>query len=251
MTRKLVAALFTSVDGIVSAPNEFQLDSFDDDLGAFMGQSIGAVDDVILGRVSYTEWAGYFPTSNDPFADFINPVNKHVASRTLTQADLAWNNSTLIDGDRPVLGVVYAPAMDLLFYAAQGQGAFRQLAGRPAEKIRARQFDPTQITVAGSRSHGDDRLHAFLDRIGPHMLISMGSSLKICLIAEGRADVYPRLGPTSEWDTAAAQCVLEEAGGTIKGTDGQVLRYNTKDSLLNPEFFAIGPDSRDWSKYLD
>ncbi len=99
MTRKLVAALFTSVDGIVSAPNEFQLDSCDDDLGAFMGQSIGAVDDVILGRVSYTEWAGYFPTSNDPFADFINPVNKHVASRTLTQADLAWNNSTLIDGD--------------------------------------------------------------------------------------------------------------------------------------------------------
>ena len=76
MTRKLVAALFTSVDGIVSAPNEFQLDSCDDDLGAFMGQSIGAVDDVILGRVSYTEWAGYFPTSNDPFADFINPVNK-------------------------------------------------------------------------------------------------------------------------------------------------------------------------------
>ena len=159
-------------------------------------------------------------------------------------------NIALIEAHRPVLGVVYAPAMGLLFYAAKGHGAFRQLAGRAPERLHARHFDPTRITVAGSRSHAGERLLRFLDRIGPHMLISMGSSLKICLIAEGRADVYPRLGPTSEWDTAAGQCVLEEAGGTIQGTDGQVLRYNTKDSLLNPEFFAIGPGSRDWSKYL-
>jgi len=147
-------------------------------------------------------------------------------------------NIALIDGDRPVLGVVYAPAMDLLFYAAQGQGAFRQLAGRPAEKIRARQFDPTQITVAGSRSHGDDRLHAFLDRIGPHMLISMGSSLKICLIAEGRADVYPRLGPTSEWDTAAAQCVLEEAGGTFTDWQGKPTIYSGQGVATNGHLLA-------------
>lgn len=160
-------------------------------------------------------------------------------------------NIALIERHEPVLGVVYAPALDLLFFAAKGEGAFRQLGGNAPQAIHARKFDPTQVTVAGSRSHGEGRLLAFLSRIGPHMLISMGSSLKICLVAEGRADVYPRLGLTSEWDTAAAQCVLEEAGGHLRGTNGQTLRYNTKDSLLNPEFFAVGAAPRDWSKYLD
>lgn len=160
-------------------------------------------------------------------------------------------NIALIEDHRPVLGVVYAPALDLLFFAAKGEGAFRQQGKQPAESIHARVFDPTQVTVAGSRSHAGERLLGFLERIGPHLLISMGSSLKICLVAEGRADVYPRLGLTSEWDTAAAQCVLEEAGGHLVGADGQALRYNTKDSLLNPEFFATGATPRNWSKYID
>lgn len=160
-------------------------------------------------------------------------------------------NIALIEQHEPVLGVVYAPAMDLLFFATKGEGAFRQLGRNASQAIHARKFDPTQVTVAGSRSHAGARLLAFLSRIGPHMLISMGSSLKICLVAEGRADVYPRLGLTSEWDTAAAQCILEEAGGYLRGTNGQTLRYNTKDSLLNPEFFAVGAAPRDWSKYLD
>ena len=81
-------------------------------------------------------------------------------------------------------------------------------------------------------------------------LISMGSSLKICLVAEGLADVYPRLGPTSEWDTAAAHCVLLEAGGDIVDIPNQSLLYNTKDSLLNPSFFAKGDGAHDWSVYL-
>jgi len=160
-------------------------------------------------------------------------------------------NIALIHDHAPVLGVVYAPALGLLFYATRGGGAWRQLKEQPAQAIRARQFDATQVTVAGSRSHAGDRLLAFLDRIGPHMLISMGSSLKICLVAEGRADVYPRLGLTSEWDTAAAQCVLEEAGGQLFDTGRQTLRYNTKDSLLNPEFFATGAVPPDWPLYLD
>ena len=75
-------------------------------------------------------------------------------------------------------------------------------------------------------------------------MVSMGSSLKICLVAEGAADIYPRLGPTSEWDTAAAQCVVEQAGGTVTDTDMQPLRYNTKDSLLNPHFLVFGETDR-------
>lgn len=160
-------------------------------------------------------------------------------------------NIALIEDHRPVLGVVYAPALGLLFFAAKGEGAYRQLDDKPPQSIHARAFDATQVTVAGSRSHAGARLLRFLDRIGPHMLISMGSSLKICLVAEGRADIYPRLGLTSEWDTAAAQCVLEEAGGHLMATDGLALRYNTKDSLLNPEFFAVGAEPPNWSKYLD
>lgn len=159
-------------------------------------------------------------------------------------------NIALIQDHQPVLGVVYAPALDLLFHGVRGAGAWRRLGANPPQQIRARPFDPTQVTVVGSRSHAGERLLQFLARIGPHMLISMGSSLKICLVAEGRADVYPRLGPTSEWDTAAAQCVLEEAGGRLVGLDNQPFRYNTKDSLLNPDFFAVGDPRQDWSRYL-
>lgn len=159
-------------------------------------------------------------------------------------------NIALIEHHRPVMGVVYAPALNLLFYAAKGQGAFRQFGHKPPQPIRAREFESYQVTVAGSRSHASEELLQFLDRMGPHMLISMGSSLKICLVAEGRADVYPRLGLTSEWDTAAAQCVLEEAGGKLIGLDGQPFQYNLKESLLNPHFFAVGAGEHDWTQYL-
>jgi len=81
-------------------------------------------------------------------------------------------------------------------------------------------------------------------------MIPMGSSLKSCLVAEGRADIYPRLGPTSEWDTAAAQCVVEEAGGVLTTTDMKPMRYNTKDSLLNPHFLVIGDPDFDWARFL-
>ncbi len=159
-------------------------------------------------------------------------------------------NIALIENHRPVMGVVYAPALNLLFYASEGQGAFRQLGSRAPQMIKARALDISQVTVAGSRSHAGEELIRFLDRMGPHMLISMGSSLKICLVAEGRADVYPRLGLTSEWDTAAAQCVLQEAGGRLVGLEGQPFRYNLKESMLNPHFFAVGAGDHDWAQYL-
>jgi 3'(2'), 5'-bisphosphate nucleotidase len=102
--------------------------------------------------------------------------------------------------------------------------------------------------VVGSRSHRGDSLDGLLARLGPHELRPMGSALKFCLVAEGSADFYPRLGPTSEWDTAAAQAVLEVAGGAVTTLDGQPLRYNRRDTLLNPNFIAFGDRTRDWSK---
>jgi 3'(2'), 5'-bisphosphate nucleotidase len=159
-------------------------------------------------------------------------------------------NIALIDSHRPILGVVYAPALNLLFYAANGEGAYKQFCSNAPQPIKARNYDATQVTVAGSRSHAGEELIRFLDRMGPHMLISMGSSLKICLVAEGRADIYPRLGLTSEWDTAAAQCVLQEAGGQLIDMDGNPFCYNLKESLLNPHFFAVGTGQHNWKQYL-
>ena len=160
-------------------------------------------------------------------------------------------NIALIEQGRPVLGVVFAPDQDLLYYACNGSGAYKTSGDGPATPIHARALDLHRITVAGSRSHADERLQNFLRNLCAPELISLGSSLKICLVAEGKADVYPRLGPTSEWDTAAAQCVLEQAGGRLLDREGMALEYNSKESLLNPEFFARGATPHNWNQYLE
>ena len=159
-------------------------------------------------------------------------------------------NVALIDGDRPILGVVFAPALDFLCYAADGFGAWHRAAN--GQDIGLATRTPTApLTVAASRSHLDARTQALLERLGEHERIGLGSSLKFCRIAAGQVDLYPRFGPTSEWDTAAAQCVLEQAGGAVIRTDGQPLRYNTKDSLLNPDFLALGSITLPWRTWLD
>ncbi|MGA7802461.1 MAG: 3'(2'),5'-bisphosphate nucleotidase CysQ [Gammaproteobacteria bacterium] len=159
-------------------------------------------------------------------------------------------NIALIRNGEPVLGVVHVPVSGVSYYGCRGQGAFRQTAGAPPEPIRVREHPADPLMVAGSRSHAGDSLKRFLGNMGEYEIISMGSALKLCLVAEGKADIYPRLGPTSEWDTAAAQCVVEEAGGRVTDTEMNTLRYNTKDSLLNPFFLVFGDKTRDWSKYL-
>jgi 3'(2'), 5'-bisphosphate nucleotidase len=106
------------------------------------------------------------------------------------------------------------------------------------------------LRVVGSRSHRGSSLDGFLARVGPHELLPVGSSLKFCLVAEGAADVYPRLGPTSEWDTAAAHAVVLAAGGTVHALDGAPLQYNTHDGFLNPSFVVFGPADRDWLELL-
>jgi 3'(2'), 5'-bisphosphate nucleotidase len=155
-------------------------------------------------------------------------------------------NIALISAGRPVLGVVLAPAIGLEYAGAAGLGAWRRRGDGPAEPIRTAVAHAGRPRVLGSRSHPSPALAAFLERLGEHEIVAMGSSLKMCLVADGQADVYPRLGPTSEWDTAAAQAVLEAAGGSMMDLSGQELRYNAKESLLNPHFLAIGDTSRNW-----
>ncbi len=159
-------------------------------------------------------------------------------------------NIALIDNMRPILGVIYVPVSKVSYYGSTDGGAFKQLPGKKPEPIKARAMHGTPIKVAGSRSHAGESLKRYLENLGEYDIISMGSSLKSCLVAEGKADIYPRLGPTSEWDTAAAQAVVEAAGGKITDTNMQPLRYNSKDSLLNPNFFVFGNLDEDWSRYL-
>ena len=159
-------------------------------------------------------------------------------------------NIALIEGHEPVLGVVQIPVKGLCYFAARGQGAFRQETGQTAERIMVSPLGPGPVRVVGSRSHGGKSLEEFVARLGEHTLVAIGSALKFCLVAEGKADIYPRLGLTSEWDTAAAQCIVEEAGGRVIAVGGERLAYNTKESLLNPYFLVFGDASRDWLAYL-
>jgi len=159
-------------------------------------------------------------------------------------------NIALIEQQRAVLGVVYIPVSGVCYYAAARHGAYKQNPHESAAPIHVRPCHEEMCTVVGSRSHRGASLDGFLANLGNYEILSVGSSLKMCLVAEGKADIYPRLGPTSEWDTAAAQCIVEEAGGHITDTQMQPLRYNTKSSLLNPQFFAFGDTRKDWSQFL-
>jgi len=155
-------------------------------------------------------------------------------------------NIALVREHQPVLGVVHVPVTGVAYWGTEAAGAMRAEAGKPARPIATRRPCADPAVVVGSRSHANPVLERHLAGLGSYELVSMGSSLKFCLVAEGKADFYPRLGPTSEWDTAAAHAVVAAAGGQVVTLDGHPLKYNCKASLLNPEFLVIGDTSRDW-----
>jgi 3'(2'), 5'-bisphosphate nucleotidase len=160
-------------------------------------------------------------------------------------------NIALIEGHHAVLGVVGVPARHLIY---TGDVANRRAERRDRSGVHAltaRRMDLKRpLVVVASRSHGGERLESFIDALRDRFpsvdRSPVGSSLKLCILAEGRADIYPRLGPTSEWDIAAAHAVLEASGGAVWGFDRAALRYNTKESFLNPEFLAVGDPQYDW-----
>lgn len=157
-------------------------------------------------------------------------------------------NIALIEAGRPVLGVVHIPVSDTTYAGAPGVGAWRETSARPPAPITVKRVAATPLRVMGSRSHGSPKLAARLERLGPHEFLPAGSSIKLCLIADGSADLYPRLGGSSEWDIAAGQAVVEAAGGQVVSLeDGLALRYNKAD-LLNPKFLAYG-DPNCWRRW--
>ncbi len=161
-------------------------------------------------------------------------------------------NIALVEGTEAILGVVYVPVSGVCYFAARGKGAFRRKNKGKIVSIRTRPFERGSImVVTGSRSHNiGDAIQQYLNHLGPTRYLPMGSALKSCVIAEGGADLYPRFGLTGEWDTAAAQCVVEQAGGGFVGLDMKPLRYNYRDTLLNPNFLVFGDPSFDWKTPL-
>jgi len=155
-------------------------------------------------------------------------------------------NIALIENHRPVFGVVHVPVENATYSGCRGVGAELRARGADARPIRVARHSATPVRVVGSRSHRGSSLDRFLQNLGDFEMHPTGSSLKFCLIADGAADVYPRLGPTSEWDTAAAQAVVEQAGGVVLELDGRPLSYNRQPDILNPHFLVAGPQDHDW-----
>lgn len=155
-------------------------------------------------------------------------------------------NIALIEKNRPVFGVVHVPVNAKTYVGCADYGAELRESDSAPVKISVAREAAQSARVVGSRSHRGASLDSFLDALGEYEMLPMGSSLKFCLVAEGAADIYPRLGPTSEWDTAAAQAVVEQAGGSVVTLDGKSLSYNSKAEILNPHFLVIGPQDRDW-----
>ncbi len=159
-------------------------------------------------------------------------------------------NIALIEDHVPVLGVVVAPDLGVDYYGVRGEGAYRHRSDEAPERIEVAAPSDGPVRIVGSRSHRGASLDAFLEKLGEHEMVPMGSSLKFCVVAEGGADLYPRLGPTSEWDTGAAHAVVEAAGGRVIDPRGEPLRYNVREEILNPHFLVIGNDARPWLDLL-
>ena len=150
-------------------------------------------------------------------------------------------NIALIEDGIATFGVIQQPVTGTLWHGTLGAGAFRREANSDVDAaIRVRKPASAPLQVAASRSHRNARTQTLLDALVGSQAIACGSSLKFCLIAEGQLDLYPRFGPTGEWDTAAGQAILEAAGGAVLDVRGRPFRYNQRDTLLNGEFIAFG-----------
>ena len=156
----------------------------------------------------------------------------------------------------PEMGAVHVPVSGVTYLGKKGSGAWMVDQDDITKEIQARKMEnsSSSIKVLTSRSHSNDSLDNLVKdiskEIGDTEVVTMGSSLKICLLAEGKADLYPRQTPTCEWDTAAAHAVLAGSGGEIFDANFRVLKYNQKSSLLNPNFFAVADPNFDWGKLL-
>ncbi|WP_211284232.1 3'(2'),5'-bisphosphate nucleotidase CysQ [Oceanimonas doudoroffii] len=239
---------------------EYQAESKDDDspvtsadlaAHAYLDQALRALADVPV----LSEEGGNIPLSERctwPRYWLVDPLDG-------TQEFIAGSGDfstmiALIEHGKPVLGVVYGPVHDLMYYAVHGQGAFKEANGEVIQ-IHARHYAADKpvgsLCIAISRRQNVDWVRSRLTDDLDYRLLPLGSSsLKSCLVAEGEADLYIRIGPTGEWDTGATQCIVEEAGGRILDLGLARLSYNERDSLINPNFITLGDEGLPWNRIL-
>jgi len=156
-------------------------------------------------------------------------------------------NIALIENSQPTMAVVYAPVLESMYYASNTQGCYLQQGELKPKVLDLTKSELTPvIRVVGSRSHPSPDMKTFTEQFDQVELVPTGSSLKFCLIAQGLADIYPRFGPTMEWDTGAGHCIAQCAGARVEKLDGKTLKYNESDSLLNPFFVVYHPELK-WS----
>ena len=186
-----------------------------------------------------TRWASYW---------LIDPLDgtKEFIHRS---GDFAINIARIDDG-KPGIGLIHSPLSGLTYFAEKGNGAFRMERDREPVPVRAAGYRGGQPKIVVSRFHSGAELERFLAKLPGHEARNMGSSLKICLVADGSVDLYPRFSPTMEWDTAAGHCIVEEAGGRLTDLARKSLKYN-KPLLVNPPFVASGFPPFPWWEYLD
>ena len=198
------------------------------------------------GEISFQE------RSQWPFCFVIDPLDG--TKEFIARNDEFTVNIALIENARPVLGVIFAPVLDTCYYAADDLGAFKQEGKKAAQEIKVKSLTQKDghkhFKVVTSRRHGLEAVESLCRNFESYELTSRGSSLKMCLVAEGVADIYPKLGPTCEWDTAAAQSIVEQAGGQLVRLDFSHMTYNQKESLLNPFFLVLGDPKFDWKNEL-
>ena len=173
------------------------------------------------------DWATYW------LIDPIDGTKEYIKGRKDYTVNIA-----LIHKNKPVLGVVYVPADEEIYYASKNWGSFKEDLKTNQIKLLKESNPAVLLRVITSRSHKNPRLQRFLKKIPPHRIISMGSSLKLCKVADGKADIYPRLGPLSEWDISAAAMILKEAGGQIYNFEGELITFDTVDGRIN-SFIAV------------
>ncbi len=149
-------------------------------------------------------------------------------------------NIALISENRPVFGVIYAPAINQIYWGSELNGSFMKLDNKNIQRIRVNEKQGLKVNVVSSRSHKTGAEKDFLRKIGDHEEHQVGSSLKFCLVASGRADIYPRFGPTSEWDIAAGDAILKFSGGGLLDENRNSILYNKKRNIINGSFFAFG-----------
>lgn len=152
-------------------------------------------------------------------------------------------NIALIEKNTPIFGVIRVPAKYVTYWGGVNIGSYSKKDNESSKKINVSKRKSTCLRVVSSRSHKNNRLDKCLSNFDSIQDINIGSSLKFCLLAEGKADFYPRLGPTSEWDTAAGEAILKYSGGYLLTIEGKEMNYNNSEALLNPYFIASSDES--------